>query len=71
MGKREEMFRPTPERCLCLLGTNPPREQGPGGAADPVPLGLEVHLELAAGVPEGLWPPHGIFVFLESVVSGN
>ena len=58
---------------VCLGGAIPER-----GALEgrPYPglLGLEVHLELAAhvpSVPEGLWPPQGICVFLESVVRGN
>lgn len=58
----------------CLSGQNNPRERGPGGAAFASPLGLEAHVALAAGDPgvlEGLWPPHGICVFLESVVRGN
>lgn len=54
----------------CLSGRNNPRGRGPAGAAYPVSLGLEIHSELAASVPEGLWPPHGICVFLESVVEG-
>lgn len=71
-GKEGEMLPPTPRSYECLpVGENNPRGRGPAGAAYPVSLGLEIHLELAAGVPEGLWPPHGICVFLESVVRGN
>lgn len=33
VGKREKTFGRSPKRGLCLLGTNPPGERGPGGAA--------------------------------------